>query len=210
MKRQSNASSTVPMGPQGAWQDSNPAARKDQYFLDVGDRPDPVRDLSNRLDGAHMTLSPLAAHQPLFPIPFQKRTNLLSDIGTALNFAFPQDEHVPAGFRKVGQVFRFARSVPFQLRNPVIAVGLGKARGLAGGVGVLVPETAVNENHLPTARKHEVGAARQVMPVQTVPVAHSVDQAADSELGLRVLAANCPLYPAANLWRLLMHGEIPK
>ena len=53
---------------------------------------------------------------------------------------------------------RVARCVSFQLRNPIVVVGLGKARGFTGGVGVLVPETAVNKYHHPATRKHEAVA----------------------------------------------------
>ena len=81
---------------------------------------------------------------------------------------------------------------------------------LARGVGMLVPETAMNKYDFLAARKHQVRAARQVMPVQPVTVAHTVDQAANGEFRLHALAPNRPHRPAANLGGYAVHDAGPR
>ena len=51
---------------------------------------------------------------------------------------------------------------------------------------VLVPETPMNENHLPVSWQHDIGRSRQVSAVQAVAVAHAMHEATHDELRLRV------------------------
>jgi hypothetical protein len=51
-----------------------------------------------------------------------------------------------------------------------------------------VPEAAVHENDLSSARKHEVRGARQAADVESVPEAERVDESPNDHLGFRILA----------------------
>ena len=53
-----------------------------------------------------------------------------------------------------------------------------------------MPETAVDQDHLPPAGKDQVGRAGQIAAMQAEAVAEGVDQTADGQLGAGVLAAN--------------------
>lgn len=57
---------------------------------------------------------------------------------------------------------------------------------------MLMPEAAMNEDDLAARRKYKIGRAREVSPVQTIPVAHPVRHAADCKLGLGVLFPDAP------------------
>ena len=49
-------------------------------------------------------------------------------------------------------------------------------------------------------RKYQVGRARQVSPVQPVPISHAVHKTAHVELGLGVLGADATHQVAALIW----------
>lgn len=60
---------------------------------------------------------------------------------------------------------------------------------------MLMPETAVDENHLALGSENQVGTARQRLQVETVSVAEAMGQATHPPLRLSVLtltaAHNC-------------------
>ena len=51
-----------------------------------------------------------------------------------------------------------------------------------------MPETAVDEDHLPARGEHQIGFAGQFRAVEAVAVAHGVDQGPDPHLGGAALA----------------------
>jgi hypothetical protein len=72
-----------------------------------------------------------------------------------------------------------------------------------------MPETAVNEDHLLRARKHEVRPTRKPLGMQPEAVAHGEDQPTHRELGLGVLVPN-EAHPLAALARRQgVHGKEP-
>ena len=67
-------------------------------------------------------------------------------------------------------------------------------------VGVLVPETAVNENDLTAARKNQVWLARQLGAVKAETVAQLKRETAHQQFGRGILAANLAHVRAAPGW----------
>jgi hypothetical protein len=55
-----------------------------------------------------------------------------------------------------------------------------------------MPKTPVNENDFLPRPEHKVGLAGKIFPVQAEPVAHSVRQPPDIQLGLHILTADRP------------------
>src|ERR1035441_6220673 len=76
-------------------------------------------------------------------------------------------------------------------------LGLGPSRVLAIRT-VPVPETSVHKNDFTSAPEHQVWISRQAAVVQPVSVPHTVDQAPDRHLRLRVLRPN-PAHPLTAL-----------
>jgi hypothetical protein len=62
-----------------------------------------------------------------------------------------------------------------------------------------VPEAAVDKNANTVAWQNDVGAPRQITPVETKTIAHGVEQAADEKFRLGILAANAGHQAAALL-----------
>jgi hypothetical protein len=57
---------------------------------------------------------------------------------------------------------------------------------------MLMPETAVHEDHFPAGREHQVGFAGKIRCMQAVPVSKPVDEPPHREFGLHILAADGP------------------
>jgi hypothetical protein len=82
------------------------------------------------------------------------------------------------------QVFRVASFVLRELWNPKIKLGFGKASVLAAGVSV--PETPMDEDHLPALREDHVGPTRELRSMHAVAVAQRVQQAPNSHFRLGI------------------------
>jgi len=87
-------------------------------------------------------------------------------------------------------LLRVAGLVARELLLPEPDVGLGHGRPLAAFM--LVPEAAVNEDHGLPAGKHDVRGAGKVATVEPEAVAQSMEQPADTKLGLGVFLLNQP------------------
>ena len=66
---------------------------------------------------------------------------------------------------------------------------------------VSVPKTSVNEDDLLTRAEHNVRLARQVLPVQAVPIAHTMQEAPHHHLGFGVATFDRAHGPAAQFRR---------
>src|SRR5207249_2032780 len=78
-------------------------------------------------------------------------------------------------------------------------VALGKPCNLAARTRVVVPETAVYEDHFAKLWEYQVWLARQLFRVQTVTVSHTEYGLADYKFRLRVFATYTPHVFAATL-----------
>lgn len=73
---------------------------------------------------------------------------------------------------------------------------------------MLVPETAVDEDRLSTASKHNVWASRQVARVQPVTIAHPMNKASNHPFGGGVLAAHTRHSLASFPWGERVHVRV--
>ena len=122
-----------------------------------------------------------------------------------LHFAFPDHEHLPAQLQETGAVLTVAFVVTLQLGCPVATIRLRMVRSLTAWIRMTVPKAPVNEQDLSPTGKDQIGTPRQVVSVEPVAIAHTVHQAANRKLGLRVLAPNCPHGSTAGLRRYAVH-----
>lgn len=67
--------------------------------------------------------------------------------------------------------------------------------------GMLVPETAVNKDNLPTPGERNIGAARRSLPLKPEPIAQPMQQTPDDEFRLGVRALDPRHVQAALLLR---------
>lgn len=111
--------------------------------------------------------------------------------------AFPDGEDAPTKAAEGGGVAFVAGCVAFKFLSPPGALGLWDAGGFA--VPVKMPEAAVDKNTDAVACQNDVGAPRQITPVETKTIAHGVEQAADDKFRLGILAANAGHQAAALL-----------
>ena len=73
---------------------------------------------------------------------------------------------------------------------PVTGIGLRLATFSTSFRLVLVPEAAVDEDHLSTARKDQVWFTRQILPVEPIAIAGSIQEPPHEHLWLGVSAAD--------------------
>lgn len=107
----------------------------------------------------------------------------LRESGSGPNLAFPDNEHGPSERAEFVLDLGVAGGVALQFRKPVFTVGFGQAGNRAGRVGVLMPETAMYEDHLAAGGKYKIWLPGQVPLVKAVPVAQGMQQAPHSHFG---------------------------
>ena len=125
---------------------------------------------------------------------------LFEETETCPDLALPDHEDLPSQLAKPRPMLGVARRIPFQLRQPVCSIGFGPTDDSAARVVMLMPETAMHENHLPSRREDEVRLARQVSTVQPVPVAHRMQEAPHGHFGLHSLGPDARHDLASTLW----------
>lgn len=120
-------------------------------------------------------------------------------MGHAIDVAgltFPEHENVPAALPQRGFVPPVPLDIAIQFGLPELAVRSGYA--VAGAIFMAMPKATVNEDHFSAWPEHKVGAARQILHMEAVAVAHCVDQPSDAHLWLGVFAAD-PAHDVAAL-----------
>jgi len=111
-------------------------------------------------------------------------------------FAFPDDQHMPAGRFECRDARRIALFVPRQLRQPIAFIGTRRAAVAAGRIIVAVPETPMHEDRLTGGVENQVRFARQVFPVKPVAVSKTMREPAHGEFRLHAFA-----FDAAHVFR---------
>jgi len=71
---------------------------------------------------------------------------------------------------------------------------------------VTVPEAAIDENDGFVFSEDDVGFSRQFLPMQAEPVSGAMEQGADKQFGLGVLAFDPAHDPASLFWGNGVHG----
>ena len=132
--------------------------------------------------------------------PVQISLYLFQQTRAGPDLALPYHKNVPSQLAKPRPMLDVARRIPFQLRQPVCSIGFGPTDDSAARVVMLMPETAMHENHLPSRREDEVWLARQVSTVQPVPVAHRMQEAPHGHFGLHSLGPDARHDLASTLW----------
>ena len=91
--------------------------------------------------------------------PSGRKSNLSEEFREAptygfwiLKFAFPNRLHIPSFRPQLCCVLGISDEIALKFLKPEIPIGFGNAGSLAAGM--LMPEAAVDENHLPARRKH--------------------------------------------------------
>jgi hypothetical protein len=103
-----------------------------------------------------------------------------------LDFAFPYDQHPPAGGCQRRDVSGVTFLGPRQLWQPEILAGFREDSILACGIRMAVPEASMNENNRATARKDEVRLARKILAVEPISITQRMGNTPDRQFRLRV------------------------
>jgi len=112
-----------------------------------------------------------------------------------LGLAFPDGEDAPTETAEGGGVAFVAGCVAFELLLPPRPLGLWDAGIFA--VRVQMPEAAVDKNAITVAWQNDVGASRQITPVEAEAISHRVKQTSDKQFRLGILVANAGHQAAA-------------
>lgn len=80
----------------------------------------------------------------------------------AAYLAFPDNEHPPAQIQQRLGRCSIALDIPIKLRQPVASIGSGLLGVFAVRIGVLMPETSVNENNGSVAWQDNIGLSGKV------------------------------------------------
>ena len=126
----------------------------------------------------------------LFPLQLrsiEECLEQLSNCSLIARFAFPDHKRLPPGRTQVLSILPVPRSIPFQLRQPVVLIRLWGMRELAI---MRMPEAPVNKNNLTPRGKNKVWGARKIFPMQTESVTLAMRNAPHTPLGQHVFAPN--------------------
>jgi hypothetical protein len=138
------------------------------------------------------------------PLPFatyrqvQKPSQLSGQLIDIRQFAFPNYKRPPTQRLCLRQDAQISRNILRQLGAPKRAPGLRQASLSASRV--VMPEAAMDENHLFTRTKNEVRSARQTRSMQPKSKSHAMYQAPHFHLDLGMLRAHSRHLTTA-LWR---------
>lgn len=108
---------------------------------------------------------------------------------------FPYGQNPPSGTFQLCLLFPVALDRPVELLLPELRAGL--RHGCIGASFMPVPEAAMNEDDSPVFWENDVRLTRQARNMQPETEARSVKQAAQHQLGFRVLAPDAGHVPAA-------------
>lgn len=111
----------------------------------------------------------------------QKFSQLLSQAIRVGGAALPEDQCLPAQAFECRKRSTVSGDISFKLRIPELHSGF-RRRGFAAAA-VPMPEAAVNKHHFFPGRKHEIRRSRQILPMKTVSVTHSVEGSSDDQFG---------------------------
>lgn len=106
----------------------------------------------------------------------------------SLGFAFPNHQYSPAKTLQRASLAGITSHIAFQLRPPVLDSRFRKA--IARRAVVLMPKTAVDQNHSAKTGKHQIGTTRQIAHMQPVPVSEPMNERTDDPFRSRVFAAH--------------------
>jgi len=130
-------------------------------------------------DRLAMWISPLSGQEGRQPV---------RQFVEVLGLAFPNHQTPVPKLPELFNALGISDNIALELFLPELDIGLGHSRPLATFMNM--PEAAMNEDHSLPAGKDDVGSAGKVFAMQTETVAEGVEELADTEFGLGVLAAD--------------------
>jgi hypothetical protein len=128
---------------------------------------------------------------------WQKRLQALEEALGLLRLAFPNRDNAPAVAAQGSGMAFVACGVTFEFFPPPSRPCLGNPGVFA--LTVKMPEAAMDKDTDAVSRQNDVGAPRQITPVETKTVAHGMEKAAHNEFRLCILATNAGHQTAALL-----------
>ena len=120
-----------------------------------------------------------------------------------LDFAFPDDNDMPAGLLQRGLFFFITFNVALEFFRPEFHVRFGHRGDFAAFMAM--PEAAVDENHRMPFGQNDVGMAGQLWGVEAVAEAQHVQMMTHEQFRLRVFRADFAHGFAAFFWRDGIH-----
>jgi hypothetical protein len=102
--------------------------------------------------------------------------------------AFPHDMRTPPPIGKRLLCLAVTRDISVKFGLPEFDAALGRVGETAAGMAM--PETAMNKNRDPSARKNDVGSAREIAPVKLESNAEPVEDSPDGNFGSCILLAD--------------------
>ena len=123
-----------------------------------------------------------------------------------LDFAFPDDNDMPAGLLQGGLLLFVAGDIACELLGPEFHVGFWHCGDFAAFMAM--PEATVDENHRMPFGQNDIGMAGQFRRMEAVAEAQHMQMMAHDQFRLRVLRPDFAHGFAAFFWRDGIHIEL--
>ena len=123
-----------------------------------------------------------------------------------LDFAFPDDNHMPAGLLQGGLLFLIAFNVALEFLRPEFHVGFRHGGDFAAFMAM--PEATVDENHRMPFGQNDIGMSGQFRRMEAVAEAQHMQMMTHEQFRLRVLRTDFAHGFAAFFWRDGIHNGI--
>ena len=123
-----------------------------------------------------------------------------------LDFAFPDDNDMPAGLLQRGLLFFIALDVAFEFLFPEFHVGFRHRGDFAAFMAM--PKATIDENHRMPFGQNDIGMAGQFRRMEAVAKAQRMQMMAHDQFRFRVLRPDFAHGFAALFWRDGIHNGI--
>ena len=120
-----------------------------------------------------------------------------------LDFAFPDDNHMPAGLLQGGLLFLIAFNVALEFLRPEFHIRFRHCGDFAAFMAM--PETTVDENHRMPFGQNDIGMSGQFRRMKAVAKAQRMQMMTHDQFRLRVLRPDFAHGFAAFFWRDGIH-----
>ena len=122
----------------------------------------------------------------------EKADEQVPQLFQVLDLTLPDKQHVPSRCTQRLLSVEISLHVPRQFLVPIGRVRSGRVSDPAAWIGMLVPKTAMNENHLVPTPEHQIRVSRKVFLVKPVSISKAVNESPNSQFWLHALALDTP------------------
>ena len=136
----------------------------------------------------------------------QEPGKFLDHLCLILELTFPDNERAPAHVCELTPIRTVTLAILLEFRNPVLLSCIWYSSFCAALV--LMPETSMDKDRFASARKHDIWTARKTVGVQTVAIAHTVQQRPHGHFRSSVLASYPRHVSAAIFLRKPIHSPL--